>query len=99
MLIAHGLDNREIADELVLSLATVKSHVNRVFLKLCVRDRAQAVIVAYESGLVRVGERAQAPQAATRASAGAASSSACSARIGADGSAASSASSLRRNAS
>lgn len=52
-LIAQGLDNHEIADALVLSVATVKSHVNRVFLKLDVRDRAQAVIAAYESGLVR----------------------------------------------
>ena len=51
-LIARGLDNRGIADQLVLSTATVKSHVNRVFLKLGVRDRAQAVIAAYETGVV-----------------------------------------------
>ena len=55
-LIARGLDNREIADALVLSVATVKSHVNRVFLKLGARDRAQAVIAAYEAGVVRAGE-------------------------------------------
>ncbi|HSJ50056.1 MAG TPA: response regulator transcription factor [Actinomycetota bacterium] len=52
-LIGHGLANREIAERLYLSMATVKTHVNRVFSKLDLRDRAQAVVLAYESGLVR----------------------------------------------
>ena len=54
--IATGLSNSEIAEQLFLSQATVKTHVNRLFSKLGVRDRAQAVITAYESGLVHPGE-------------------------------------------
>jgi len=50
-LIADGLSNREIADALVLSSATVKTHVNRIFYKTGARDRAQAVRYAYRHGL------------------------------------------------
>jgi DNA-binding NarL/FixJ family response regulator len=52
LLIARGLSNTEIADRLHLGLATVKTHVGRLLSKLHARDRAQLVIVAYESGLV-----------------------------------------------
>jgi DNA-binding NarL/FixJ family response regulator len=55
VLIATGLSNDEIAQKLFLSAATVKTHVNRVFAKTGVRDRAQAVVAAYESGLVAPG--------------------------------------------
>jgi DNA-binding NarL/FixJ family response regulator len=54
-LIGRGCTNAEIASQLYLGEATVKTHVNRIFAKLGVRDRTQAVIVAYESGLVRPG--------------------------------------------
>ncbi len=52
-LIGRGLSNHEIAEHFVISQATVKTHVNRVFSKLQLRDRVQAVVLAYESGLVR----------------------------------------------
>ena len=57
MLVGRGLSNTEIADELVLSPLTAKTHVARLFQKLDARDRAQLVVLAYETGLVVPGER------------------------------------------
>ena len=56
-LVGRGLSNSEIADELVLSPLTAKTHVARLFGKLDARDRAQLVVTAYESGLVVPGDR------------------------------------------
>ncbi|MGW7082109.1 response regulator [Streptomyces sp. NPDC054871] len=55
-LIAAGLDNAEIAQRMEIGVQTVKNHATGIFAKLGVRDRAQAVIAAYESGLVRAGQ-------------------------------------------
>jgi DNA-binding NarL/FixJ family response regulator len=55
--IARGSSNAEISDELFIGAATVKSHVSSILTKLGLRDRAQLVVFAYESGLIEAGER------------------------------------------
>ncbi len=54
-LVARGLSNTEIADQLVVSSTTIKTHVARVLMKLALRDRIQAVVFAYENGVIRPG--------------------------------------------
>jgi len=56
-LVAHGLTNDEIARKLIMSPLTAKTHINRAMAKLGVRDRAQLVVMAYETGLAHVGEQ------------------------------------------
>ncbi|BBH69851.1 DNA-binding response regulator [Actinoplanes sp. OR16] len=63
VLIARGLSNADIATHLTLSLATVKSHVGRLLTKLNARDRAQLVVVAYETGLVQANPSEDPPAA------------------------------------
>jgi DNA-binding NarL/FixJ family response regulator len=58
-LVALGLSNNDIASRLYLSPLTVKTHVNRAMAKLDVRDRAQLVVIAYQTGLVRAGDTGQ----------------------------------------
>jgi DNA-binding NarL/FixJ family response regulator len=57
LLAAHGMSNTDIARELVLGDAIVKTHVARIFTKLSLYDQAQAVVLAYQTGLIQPGDR------------------------------------------
>jgi len=62
VLVAQGLSNTEIAEDLVISEATVKTHFGRILMKLRLRDRAQAVVVAYQTGLIEPGSTSFRPR-------------------------------------
>jgi DNA-binding NarL/FixJ family response regulator len=65
-LVASGLSNDDIAHHLVISPATAKTHVNRTMMKLNARDRAQLVVIAYETGLITPGKTSSAGMPGTR---------------------------------